>query len=158
MLYLIVCILLKEGIVMQVREAMSKKPEFLPPTASLKEAALKMRELDCGFMPIGENDKLIGTVTDRDIVIRTLAKGRDPNNATLRDIMSEHIEYCFEEDDLNKAVQHMEDKQIHRLVVLNKNKRMTGILSLGDIARQSNNGALCAEAVERILENKERTH
>lgn len=143
---------------MHVKEAMSKKPEFLPPTASLKEAALKMQKLDCGFIPIGENDKLIGAITDRDIVIRTLAKGKDPNKATLRDVMSKHIEYCFEEDDIDKAVQHMEDKQIHRLVVLNKNKRMTGILSLGDIARRSHDDELCAEAVEGILEDEERAH
>lgn len=150
--------ILKEEFIMHVKEAMSKKPEFLPPTASLKEAALKMQKLDCGFIPIGENDKLIGAITDRDIVIRTLAKGKDPNKATLRDVMSKHIEYCFEEDDIDKAVQHMEDKQIHRLVVLNKNKRMTGILSLGDIARRSHDDELCAEAVEGILEDEERTH
>lgn len=143
---------------MRVVEVMSKKPEFLPPTASLKEAAVKMQELDCGFIPIGENDKLIGAVTDRDMVIRTLAKGKDPNKATLRDIMSEHIEFCFEDDDLSKAVNHMKDKHIHRLVVLNKNKRMTGILSLGDIARQSHDDNLCAEAIEGILEDEERIH
>lgn len=141
---------------MRVREVMSKKPEFLPPTASLKEAALKMLELDCGFIPIGENDKLIGAVTDRDIVLRTLAKGKDPNKTTLKDVMSERIEFCFEEDDLNKAIKHMKDKQIHRLVVLNKDKRMTGILALGDLVRESHNDELCAKAVEGILEDKEK--
>ena len=140
---------------MLVIEAMSKKPVFLPPTASLKEAASKMWELDCGFIPIGENDKLIGAVTDRDIVMRTWAKGKDPNKSTLRDVMSEHIEYCFEDEDLEKAIEHMKSKQIHRLVVLNKNKRMTGILALGDIARKAHDGQQTSKAVEGILKDKE---
>jgi CBS domain-containing protein len=143
---------------MRVREVMSKKPEFLQPTATLKEAAAKMQELDCGFIPIGENDKLIGAVTDRDIVIRTLAEGKDPNKTTLRDVMSERIEFCFEDDDLNKAVKRMENSKVHRLVVLNKDKRMTGILALGDIARLSRDNALCAEALKGILRDEERKH
>lgn len=143
---------------LHVREVMSKSPEFLPPNATLKEAALKMQELDCGFIPVGENDKLIGAVTDRDIVLRTLGQGKDPNKATLRDVMSEHIEFCFEEDDIAKAIKHMKDKQIHRLVVLNKDKRMTGILALGDIARKSHNDELCGKTVEGILADDERIH
>lgn len=138
---------------MRVSEAMSKKPIFLPPTASLKDAAVKMKELDCGFIPIGKNDKLIGAVTDRDIVLRTLAQGKDPNKATLKDVMSEHIEYCFEDENLDKAIEHMKNKQIHRLVVLNKNKRMTGILALGDIARKSHDDVQTGDAVEGILKD-----
>lgn len=136
---------------MRVQQCMSKKPEVLPPTASLKEAARKMKELDCGFIPIGENDKLIGAVTDRDIVLRTFAEGKNPNDATLRDVMSKHIEYCFEDDDINEAVKHMEEKQIHRLAVLNRDKRLTGILSLGDVSRKCHDQELSGEAVEGIL-------
>lgn len=143
---------------MQVKEVMSKKPTFLPPTSNLKEAAEKMQQLDCGFIPVGENDKLIGTVTDRDIILRATAKGKDPSKTPLRDVMSKHVEWCFENDDLDKATKHMEEKQIHRLIVLNDKKRMTGILSLGDIARKSHDDELCAEAVERILEDKKRIH
>lgn len=143
---------------MRVNEAMSKKPVFLPPTTTLKDAAAKMKELDCGFIPVGENDKLIGAVTDRDIVLRSLAEGKDPNKSTLKDVMSEHIEYCFEDEDLDKTIEHMKTKQIHRLVVLNKDKRMTGIISLGDIARNSNDVKQCGEAVEGILEDEKRTH
>lgn len=145
-------------VVMQVKQAMSKKPEFLPPTATIKEAAMKMQKLDCGFIPVGKDDKLIGTLTDRDIVLRAIAKGKNPESLTIQDVMSKHVEYCFETDDLKKAVNHMQDKQIHRLIVLNSNKRMTGILSLGDIARQSKDDALCAEAVEGILEDTHKTH
>lgn len=143
---------------MLVKEAMSKKPEFLPPSATLKDAAVKMQELDCGFIPVGENDKLIGAVTDRDIVIRGLAKTKDLEKLTLKDVLSKNIEYCFESDDLDKAVQHMEDKQIHRLVVLNDNKRMTGILALGDLTRCSHDCNLNGKAVEGILEDNNRAH
>lgn len=143
---------------MHVREAMSKKPVFLPPTTSIKVAAAKMKELDCGFIPVGENDKLIGAVTDRDIVLRTLAEGKDPSKATLKDVMSEKVEFCFENEDLNKTIEHMKSKQIHRLVVLNEDKRMTGILTLGDIARKSHDTEKCGEAVEGILEDTEKKH
>lgn len=143
---------------MRVEEAMSKKPEFLPPTASIKEAAIKMKELNCGFIPVGENDKLIGAVTDRDIILRTFAEGKDPNNATLQEIMTSHIEYCFEDDGIEEAVKHMENKQIHRLVVLNREKRMIGILSLGDISRKCHDQELSGEAVEGILADKKRAH
>ena len=143
---------------MNVSEVMSTKPVFLPPNASLKDAATKMKELDCGFIPVGENDKLIGAVTDRDIVLRTLAEGKDPTKATLKDVMSDHIEYCFEDEDLDKTIDQMKSKQIHRLVVLNKDKRMTGILALGDIARKTNDATQCGEAVEGILEDEKRAH
>ncbi|AIT63452.1 CBS domain protein [Coxiella burnetii str. Namibia] len=144
---------------MQVKEVMSKKPAYLPPTSSVKEAAKKMKQLDCGFIPVGENDKLIGTVTDRDIVLHAAAQGKDPGNTALRDVMSEGVEYCYENDDLDEATKRMERKQIHRLIVLNDKKRMTGILSLGDIARRSQDDDLCAQAVEGIFEDRKKwTH
>lgn len=135
---------------MIVKEVMSKKPEFLPPNTSLKKAADQMRTHDYGFIPVGENDRLIGTVTDRDITIRCVAEGKDPNQTFLRDVMSEGVTYCFEEDDLQKVAKQMEDLQIRRLVVLNKDKRMTGILSLGDIAKKCKDKKLCAEITEAV--------
>jgi CBS domain-containing protein len=135
---------------MLAKEVMSKKPEFLPPTATLKQAADQMRTHDYGFIPVGEDDRLIGTVTDRDIAIRAISEGKDPNKTTLRDIMSDNVYYCFEEDSLEKVANKMEELQIRRMIVLNKNKRMTGIISLGDIARKCKNVKLCGEVTEAI--------
>ena len=122
---------------MKVKEAMSKKPDFVPPTMSLTDASKEMLKYDFGFLPIGENDRLIGTVTDRDITIRAIAKGRDPNKTLVKDVMTDEILYCFEEDELEHAVKNMGEEQVHRLVVLDKDKQMTGILSMGDAARNN---------------------
>lgn len=135
---------------MLAKEVMSKKPEYLSPTATLKEAAELMLKHDYGFVPIGDNDRLVGAVTDRDISIRAIAKGKDPNKTQLKDVMTKGIHYCFEEDDLDKVANMMKDHQIRRLVVLNTKKRMTGILSLGDIAIKSKNHDLCAEVTEGV--------
>lgn len=138
---------------MKAKDVMSKKPEFLPPTATLKEAAEQMRSNDFGFIPIGENDRLIGAVTDRDIAIRAIADGKDPNQTQLRDIMTDGIEYCFEDDDIRTVADHMERMQIRRLVVLNQDKRMVGIISLGDIATKCPDHHLCSELTEAVSEN-----
>jgi CBS domain-containing protein len=131
---------------MLVKEAMSKNPIYLSPTATVKDAAEKMVELDCGFIPIGENDRLIGAVTDRDIVIRAVGKDKDSLATPLRDIMTKNVIYCYEDDQIHKAIEAMSKNQIHRVIVLNKDKRFTGVVSLGDIARKSLDPKLCGEA------------
>lgn len=135
---------------MLAKEIMSKKPEFLPPTATLQQAADQMRTHDYGFIPVGENDRLIGAVTDRDIVIRAVAEGKDPSTTTLREVMSKGIQFCYETDSLEKIASHMENLQVRRLVVLNSDKRMTGVISLGDIATKSNNVILCGEVTDAV--------
>jgi len=138
---------------MLVKDIMSRKPEFLPPTATLKQAADKMYSHDYGFIPIGENDRLIGVVTDRDITIRGVAKGKDPAKSTLRDVMSEGVTYCFESDHIEKAAQLMEKQQIRRLVVLNDKKRLTGIISLGDIVTKCKNEKLSSEIADAVSQH-----
>lgn len=140
---------------MQAKDIMSKKPEFLPPTATLTEVAKLMAKQDFGFVPIGENDRLIGAVTDRDIIIRAIAKGKDPNKTLVKDVLSEGIQYCFDVDDLEKLAQHMEEQQIRRLVVLNKEKRMVGIVSLGDIFTKSKNAKLSLEIGDAVSQHEE---
>jgi len=135
---------------MFAKDIMSKKPEFLPPTATLKQAADQMLAHDYGFIPVGENDRLIGAITDRDITIRAVAEGKDGNKTTLRDVMTSGIHYCYESDVVEKAAQIMEKLQVRRLVVLNKDKRMTGIISLGDIATKCKNAKLCNEIVDAV--------
>jgi len=119
---------------MQVREAMHKGVEWMAPTTSLAELAQTMRKHDVGAIPIGENDRLIGMVTDRDIVVKGLANGKDASSLTARDVMTERIVYCRANEELGDALRIMEDKKIRRLPVLDENKRMIGMLSLGDVS------------------------
>lgn len=135
---------------MLVKDVMSKKPDFLPPTATLREASLEMKKHDFGFLPIGENDRLIGTVTDRDITIRAVAAGKDPNKTLVKDIITEKVLYCFEEDHLEKAIASMGKAHVRRLIVLNKNKHMTGILSISDLATNCKNPLMWTEAMKEI--------
>lgn len=135
---------------MIARDIMSKKPEFLSPTTTLKQAANLMRTHDHGFIPVGENDRLIGAVTDRDITIRAAAEGWDPNKKTLRDVMTKGIQYCWDTDKLEDIAHKMEKLQIRRLVVLNKDKRMVGIISLGDIATKCKDAKLCSEIADAV--------
>ena len=120
---------------MKISEIMTRDPELIEPTATIREAAQRMKNEDIGALPIGENDRLIGMVTDRDIAIRGVAEGRDPSSTTVRDVMSEKIYYCFEDDDVEDAASCMADNQVRRLPILNRDKRLTGIVSLADIAQ-----------------------
>ena len=119
---------------MKVKDAMHRGVEWVGPDTPVIELARLMRQHDIGAIPIGENDQLIGMVTDRDIVCKGLAQnGFDAHRVKARDVMTVGIHCCSEDDDLAKAVRHMEELRVRRLPVINKNKRMTGILSLGDL-------------------------
>ena len=120
---------------MKVQTAMHKGVEWVGPDTPITELAKLMRQHDVGSIPIGENDQLIGMVTDRDIVCKGLAQnGFDASRATARDVMTAGIHCCRDDDDLAKAVRHMETLKVRRLPVINKSKRMVGILSLGDLS------------------------
>jgi CBS domain-containing protein len=135
---------------MKVREAMHKGVEWVPPDTPVTELAKLMRTRDIGAVPIGENDRLIGMVTDRDIVCKGLAReGFDAQRATARDVMTPGIHCCREDDDLAKAVKHMEGLNVRRLPVINKSKRMVGILSLGDVSHSAP-GELLNECIKSV--------
>lgn len=119
---------------MRVRDAMHEGCTWCSPDTPLSEIAQILRDEDIGAVPIGENDRLIGMVTDRDIACRGVSLGSDMSSMTARDVMTEGIEWCLEDDDINSAVQKMEEQQLRRLPVMNREKRMVGILSLGDIS------------------------
>jgi predicted transcriptional regulator len=120
---------------MKVKDAMHKGVDWVNPDTPITEIAKLMKEHDIGCIPIGEDDKLIGMVTDRDIVCKGLANGKfDPGRAKASDVMTEGIHCCREDDDLAKAVHHMETLKVRRLPVINRNKRMVGMISLGDIS------------------------
>lgn len=135
---------------MKVKEAMHKGVDWVSPDTPVTELAKLMRAHDIGSIPIGEDDRLVGMVTDRDIVCKGLAgDGFDASRATARDVMTEGIHCCREDDDLAKAVHHMETLQVRRLPVINKSKRMVGMISLGDVSH-STSGDLLAGCVKSV--------
>jgi CBS domain-containing protein len=135
---------------MKVKEAMHKGVDWVGPDTPIAELAKLMRDRDIGALPIGENDKLIGMVTDRDIICKGLANGKlDCRTATARDVMTPGIHCCREDDDLAKAVRHMEGLKVRRLPVINKGKRMVGILSLGDVSHSAP-GDLLSECIKSV--------
>ncbi|MGD8578477.1 MAG: CBS domain-containing protein [Lysobacterales bacterium] len=122
---------------------MTQNVEYVPTDTSLKEAAELMRRLDAGFLPIGNSSKgkLQGVVTDRDIAVRGVAQGLDPNSATVEEVKTGKVLYCYEGESLEDAARHMGEQKVYRLIVLDndQDKRMTGVISLADIARHSGN-------------------
>ena len=119
---------------MKVRDAMHEGVTWVEPNAAIADLARMMRDEDIGSIPGGENDRLVGMVTDRDIVCKGLANGKDVSGLTARDVMSGPIVYCRADEEVDDAVRIMEEHEIRRLPVINENKRMVGILSMGDIA------------------------
>jgi CBS domain-containing protein len=118
---------------MKVKKAMHKGVQWADPGTSVTKLAKLMREHDIGAIPIGENDRLIGMVTDRDIVCRCIAAGLDPEAATAREVMTEGIVFCLDKQELDDATRVMERKKVRRLPVINGKRRMIGMLSLGDV-------------------------
>jgi len=135
---------------MQVREIMSSGVECIGPDASLADAARKMKDLDIGALPVCEQDRLSGIITDRDIVVRAIATGKDPQSTKVKDAMSTDVCCCSEDDDIQEAARLMKEKQIRRLVVMNQDQRIVGIVSLGDLATESEDEHLKAETLEEV--------
>ena len=123
---------------MKVKDAMHKGVDWVSPDTPVTELAKLMRDHDVGAVPIGENDRLVGMVTDRDIVCKGLAQDNfNASSTTARDVMTAEIHCCRDDDDLAKAVRHMDELKVRRLPVINKSKRMVGILSLGDVSHSA---------------------
>ena len=120
---------------MIVKEAMHRGVDWVSPDTPVTELAKLMRDHDVGAIPIGENDRLVGMVTDRDIVCKGLAQDNfNASGTTARDVMTAEIHCCRDDDDLAKAVRHMDELKVRRLPVINKSKRMVGMLALGDFS------------------------
>ncbi|MBV9017896.1 MAG: CBS domain-containing protein [Alphaproteobacteria bacterium] len=118
---------------MKIAELMTPDVEVIGPDDTLHTAAKMMADLDAGILPVGENDRLVGMITDRDITVRAVAEGRDPEKTTVRDAMSDQVRYCFDDEDPQQVAQKMGALQVRRLPVLNRDKRLVGIVSLGDL-------------------------
>lgn len=119
---------------MKISECMSRDVRVCAPDHTLQSAAQTMAEMDAGFLPVGEGDRLIGIVTDRDIAIRGVAKGQPPES-NIRSVMSSEVCYCFEDDDIDEVADNMSQIQVRRLPVVDRDKRLVGIVALSDIAR-----------------------
>ena len=118
---------------MKVSEAMTRDVRITSPDQSIREAARIMAEIDAGVLPVGENDRLVGMITDRDIAIRAVAEGKG-SDTSVREVMTQDVKYCFDDEDTDDVVRNMADQQVRRLPVVNRDKRLVGILSLGDLA------------------------
>jgi CBS domain-containing protein len=126
---------------MKVKDIMTRRVEIATPITSVKEAAGKMRDLNIGALPVCEHAKLIGMVTDRDITTRVTAQGKDPLRTMAKEIMTPNIEWCFDDDEIEEVAEKMEKGKIRRLPVIDRNKLLVGIVSVGDIAMWGNPGA-----------------
>jgi CBS-domain-containing membrane protein len=135
---------------MELRDIMTRNVEVISGDASLKEAATKMKDLDVGLIPVCDGDRLQGILTDRDITIRATAAGRDPSKTKVADVMSTDIAYCLEDQEVDEAVILMEARQIRRLPVLDVDKCLVGIISLGDIAVHAGDREMAGETLEEI--------
>jgi CBS domain-containing protein len=132
---------------MQVRDAMTKDVELASPTQTIRQAALLMAKHDTGVLPVADKDSLVGMITDRDIAVRAIASGKGPKTL-VREVMSQEVLYCFEDQELDEVAENMGDVKVRRLPVMSREKRLVGILSLGDMARANGpepaGDALCA--------------
>lgn len=135
---------------MNVREVMTPDVVVASPEDTLQHAAELMIDIDAGVLPVGENDRLVGMLTDRDITVRAVATGRVPNECKVREVMSPEIKYIYEDETVEDAARNMSELQIRRLPVLNRDKRLVGIVSIGDLAlKKKSSGGEALQGVSR---------
>jgi CBS domain-containing protein len=140
---------------MQLKEMMTPHVEVVHPDASLQEAAQKMKGLDVGPLPVCTGDRLEGMLTDRDITVRAVAEGRDPRTTKVHEVMTSEVVYAFEDQDVAEAARLMEQHQIRRVVVLNRNQQLVGMVSLGDLAVRTGDERQAGKTLERVSEPAE---
>jgi len=128
---------------MLVKEAMSRDVKTVNPDQPIQEAARIMLDIDAGALPVGENDRLVGMITDRDIAVRGVAAGKPPT-AAVREVMTREVRYCFEDEDTAHVARNMSEQQIRRLPVVDRDKRLVGILALADLATAAKTGQATA--------------
>jgi CBS domain-containing protein len=134
---------------MRVSEAMTRDVRVATPGQTIRDAAKTMAEIDAGVLPVGENDRLIGMITDRDIAIRGVGAGKGPDTP-VRDVMSSEVMYCFEDENIEHVAENMAQIQVRRLPVVSRDKRLVGIVSLGDVAKSDGSGRNAADAVRGV--------
>lgn len=133
----------------QLKELMSRDVKVISPEMTIAEAARKMRDGDFGMMPVGEDDRMIGTISDRDIAIRAVAEGKDASTK-VRDVMSAGLAWAYEDDSVEHAAVIMSERKVRRLPVLDRDKRLVGIVALGDFAVEKSEIQPAAQALSEI--------
>ena len=137
---------------MKVREIMSRHVECIEAAASVKEAAEKMRSLDVGFLPVCDDERVIGSITDRDITIRHVADGQNPYRVKVSDIMTPDALYCFEDQDVEEVARYMQEHEVRRLLIYDRNHELRGVVSLGDLSKIVGEARLAGETLKDIAE------
>ena len=132
-----------------LKNLMSRDVKVISPEMTIADAAKKMRDGDFGMMPVGEADRMIGSISDRDIAIRAVAEGKD-GGTKVRDVMTEGIAWAYEDDTVEQAARIMSERQVRRLPILNRDKRLVGIVALGDFAVERSEMKPAAEALSEI--------
>lgn len=125
---------------MRIQEIMSKRVRLMSPDQTVREAAQKMAADDLGFLPVGNDERLVGIITDRDIAVRVVALGRD-GQARIGDVMTDDVKYCYDDQEVDEVIANMGEIQVRRLPVVSRDKRLVGIVSLADAARKHDPGA-----------------
>lgn len=138
---------------MIIRDVMTANPKLCTPETTLKDAACMMRDLDTGFIPVCEGDRIAGVLTDRDMVVRSMCKGHDPAQAKVRDCMSQDICWIQQDQDIKDAIAIMEERKIRRMLVMDTQKRLVGVLSLGDLAETQGLRSLAEEVLSKVSES-----
>jgi CBS domain-containing protein len=133
----------------QLKDLMSRNVQVIDPNMTIEDAAIRMRDGDFGMMPVGENDRMIGTISDRDIAIRGVAERKDAGTR-VRDVMSKGVTWVYEDNSVDEAVVLMSEHQVRRLPVLDRNKRLVGIVALGDLAVEHSAVRPAGEALAQI--------
>jgi len=137
---------------MKVGEIMTTSVECIDPDATLKEAASRMKALDIGFLPLCQKDRIIGTLTDRDITIRAVAEGRESASTRARDIMGTDVFYCFEDQDVEDCAAYMREKEVRRLLILSRDKRLVGVVSIGDLSKVNGSQEVVGDTLKDITQ------
>lgn len=125
---------------MRVSEVMTRQVRLARPEQTIRDAARIMGEIDAGALPVGEQDRLVGMITDRDIAVRAVGIGKGPDTP-VREVMSTDLRYCYEDEDTDDIAENMAEEQLRRLPVLDRNDRLVGILALGDLATEDERAA-----------------
>jgi len=137
---------------MQAKDIMSTHVELISPETAIRDVAQKMKASEVGFLPVGENDRLVGTITDRDIVLRVVAEGKDVEECKTRDVMTNEVFWCYDDQDADEVAEYMADMEIRRVLILNRSKRLVGVVSIGDLAKIGGEQEKTGDTLREIAE------
>lgn len=137
---------------MKIKDIMTSNVECVRPDDTLQEAALKMKEMEIGPLPVCDRLLVVGMLTDRDIAVRGVAAGRDPRSTQVRDVMTREVIRCYEDEEVEEAERLMQTRQVRRILVVNRDDRLVGIVSLGDLAAETGNPRRVGEVLQDVSE------